>query len=323
LVIFKELQPLVEQVKDQLQKSVKDEFPHLLKDPIYYFLESSGKKIRPILTLLSCEAMGGKIEAAMAAAVGIELFHNFTLIHDDIMDKDDLRRGRYTVHKRWGEDSAILVGDALIGLAYEKMMQSSPQHFSGVLRLFNETLLKVCEGQALDKEFEKRPWIDLSEYIDMISKKTAWLFKLACQIGAILGGGSDKNVHLMTQFGNLLGIGFQIQDDLLDYIGEENMMGKKVGSDLKLDKKTYITLKYQEYIEKDRSLKANYPDSFTKFQNISDIQNVIISLGIAQEAQELVNQYIDNALSLIKKITSQDKQQKLFRLVQILRQRKY
>lgn len=323
MAIFQELQPLVELVQDELQKSVKDEFPHHLKDPIYYFLESPGKKIRPILTLLSCEAMGGKIEDAMAAAVGIELFHDFTLIHDDIMDKDDLRRGRYTVHKKWGEDYAILVGDALIGLAYEKMMQSPPQHFSKILRLFNETLLKVCEGQALDKEFEKRSRISVNDYIDMISKKTAWLFKLACQIGAILGRGSDKNVHLMAQFGNLLGIGFQIQDDLLDYIGEEKRMGKKVGSDLKLDKKTYVTLKYQEYIEKDKILKTRYPDSFTKFQNISDIQNVIITLGIAQETQELVNQYIDNALNLIKKITSRDKQQKLSRLVQILQQRKY
>lgn len=323
MAIFQELQPLVELVQDELQKSVKDEFPHHLKDPIYYFLESPGKKIRPILTLLSCEAMGGKIEDAMAAAVGIELFHDFTLIHDDIMDKDDLRRGRYTVHKKWGEDNAILVGDALIGLAYEKMMQSPPQYFSKILRLFNETLLKVCEGQALDKEFEKRSRIGVNDYIDMISKKTAWLFKLACQIGAILGGGSDKNVRQMAQFGNLLGIGFQIQDDLLDYIGEEKMMGKKVGSDLKLNKKTYVTLKYQEYIEKDKSLNTRYPDSFTKFQNISDIQNVIVTLGIAQETQELVNQYIDNALNLIKKITSQDKQQKLSRLVQILQQRKY
>ncbi len=323
MAIFEELQPLIDRVQDQLQKSVKDEFPSTLKEPIYYFLESPGKKIRPLLTLLSCEAIGGQYEDALHAAVGIELFHDFTLIHDDIMDQDDLRRGRYTVHKKWGEESAILVGDALIGLAYEKMMECKPQYLSTVIRLFNEALLKVCEGQALDKEFEDMQHVDLNDYLNMISKKTAWLFKLSCQIGAILGGGSQDRVKLMTQFGYFLGMGFQIQDDLLDYMGEENTLGKKIGSDLKMDKKTYITLKYREHILKNNDLLSKYPQTLTQYNEIKKVQNALNELGIVRETQNVVNQYIENALDLLKSVQPLTEENKLLRMVLSLQKRQY
>lgn len=323
MAIFEELQPLIDRVQDQLQKSVKDEFPSTLKEPIYYFLESPGKKIRPLLTLLSCEAVGGQYEDALLAAVGIELFHDFTLIHDDIMDRDDLRRGRYTVHKKWGEESAILVGDALIGLAYEKMMECKSQYLSTVIRLFNEALLKVCEGQALDKEFEDRQHVDLNDYLNMISKKTAWLFKLSCQIGAILGGGSKDQVNLMTQFGDFLGMGFQIQDDLLDYMGEENTLGKKIGSDLKMDKKTYITLKYREHILKNNDLISSYPQTLTKYNELTKVRNALNELGIVRETQNVVNQYIENALDLLKSVQPLTEENKLLRMVLCLQKRQY
>ena len=173
--------PLIDRIQQNLQGSVKNDFPQSLREPILYFLEAPGKKIRPLLTLLSCETVGGQLEDAIPAATGIELFHDFTLIHDDIMDRDDLRRGRYTIHKKWGEDTAILVGDALVGLAYEQMLASPEAYLSPVLNLFNETLIKVCEGQALDKEFEKRQQVSLEDYIDMITKKTAWLIRLSTQ----------------------------------------------------------------------------------------------------------------------------------------------
>ncbi len=323
MAIFTELQPLIDRLQNQLQKSVKDEFPSTLKDPIYYFLESPGKKIRPLLTLLSCEAVGGGYEDALQAAVGIELFHDFTLIHDDIMDRDDLRRGRYTVHKKWGEESAILVGDALIGLSYEKMMECKSQYLSKVIRLFNEALLKVCEGQALDKEFENRQHVDLNDYLNMISKKTAWLFKLSCQIGAILGGGSPDQVDLMTQFGYFLGMGFQIQDDLLDYMGEENTLGKKIGSDLKMDKKTYITLKYREHILKNNDLKSSYPQTLSQYNKITKVKNALIELGIARETENVVNQYIESALDLLKGVQPLTEENKLFQMVLALQKRQY
>jgi geranylgeranyl diphosphate synthase type II len=321
--IFEKLDPFIQRVQRELKSSVKKEFPQTLKEPIYYFLDSPGKKIRPLLTLLSCEAVGGDFEHAIPAAVGIELFHDFTLIHDDIMDKDDLRRGRQTIHKRWGEDSAILVGDALIGLAYEKMLQCHVSYLKDVLYLFNEAFIKVCEGQALDKEFENLDRVVIDDYIDMISKKTAWLFKLSCHLGSILGGGSESQIENMQTFGNLLGVGFQIQDDLLDYIGEESTLGKKVGSDLKMDKKTYITIKYQQHIAENRVTASRYPSSLSQYTDIHDIQDALGQLGIAEETQLLIDKYIKDALNLLEKVQPLNEDNRLYQIVSSLQKRNY
>jgi geranylgeranyl diphosphate synthase type II len=321
VAIFKQLAPLVNNIQQALQRSVKTEFPPSLREPILYFLESPGKKIRPLLTLLSCQAVGGKMDDAMPAAVGIELFHDFTLIHDDIMDKDDLRRGRFTVHKKWGEDSAILVGDLLVGLAYENMLQCHPEHLSRILTLFNETLIKVCEGQALDKEFEKREYVSPLEYIDMISKKTAWLFKLSTQLGAILGGAGEDLVDAMTRFGDSLGIGFQIQDDWLDYTGEESSLGKKVGSDLKLDKKTYVALSYAALMRDHPEMRAKYPHRMSDYRSLPQLKEDLFQLGIAAEVEARINGYMDNALKSLKRIRSLDESNRLYQLVLALHKR--
>ena len=319
--VFKKFNILINHIQEELQQSVKRDFPQSLQEPILYFLEAPGKKIRPLLTIFSCQSVGGSVEAAMPAALGIELFHDFTLIHDDIMDRDDLRRGRFTIHKKWGEDTAILVGDALVGLAYERMLKSPEPYLARVLNLFNETLIKVCEGQALDKEFEKRRQVTLDDYIDMISKKTAWLIRLSTQLGAILGGGDESQIQAMTHFGNQLGIGFQIQDDWLDYVGEENSLGKQVGSDLKLDKKTFISLKYQEIIGSNPEYIKKYPEKLIDFESLSELKSALFELNIAGEIQKLIDHYISDALNSLKKVQPLNDENNLYQLVVSLQKR--
>jgi geranylgeranyl diphosphate synthase type II len=323
LTIFKKLEPFLDQIQQELQHSIKPDYPQSIKDPIVYFLETPGKKIRPLLTLLCAEAVGGKTSDAFSAAVGIELFHDFTLIHDDIMDRDDMRRGRFTVHKKWGEDSAILVGDMMIGMAFEKMLACEAQYIQSVLPLFNEALIKVCEGQALDKEFEIRENVSLDDYLDMISKKTAWLFKLSCEIGAILGGGSAEEVETMRQFGNLLGIGFQIQDDLLDYIGEEKTLGKKVGSDLKMHKKTYVTLLYSQKVGQQSDNANNFPFTISQFSSLPDLKTALFDLGIVDETRKLVDDYIRGAIRLLERIQPLTESNDLYQMVLALQERDY
>ncbi|UCF63773.1 MAG: polyprenyl synthetase family protein [bacterium] len=319
--IFNQLAPHLNQIHTQLQESVRESFPVSLRDPILYFLESTGKKIRPLLTILSCEAVGGKMANAMPAALGIELFHDFTLIHDDIMDRDELRRGRYTIHTKWGEDVAILVGDALVGLAYERFLQCDTRHLRQIMQLFTDTLIKVCEGQALDKEFEKREDVNLEQYLDMITKKTAWLIRLSTQVGAILGNGSQEQVGLMTHFGNQLGIAFQIQDDWLDYAGEENTLGKKVGSDLKLDKKTYISLKYQEILSQKPDLKNMYPGRLSGFNSLPDLKKALLDLEIAQQIEQLIDSYFNDALQALEKVLPLSNENQIYQVVLSLQKR--
>jgi geranylgeranyl pyrophosphate synthase len=181
-----------------------------------------------------------------ACAVAIELLHNFTLVHDDIMDHDDLRRGHATVHTKWDESVAILAGDGLIGLAYRQLLKTPPQYLVPVCQLFTEGVVEVCEGQAFDKEFESRDDVSLPEYFRMIGKKTGRLITMATQIGAILGGGSDAEVEILRQYGQILGTAFQIQDDLLDIVESEDVIGKTFGSDVTSGKKTFLMIRALE-----------------------------------------------------------------------------
>ncbi len=321
--ILEKLQPLNDRIQEKLLSSIDDEFPRTLKDPIRYFLETPGKKIRPLLTLLCSRAAGGSAEDALPAAVGIELFHDFTLIHDDIMDQDELRRGRVTIHKKWDEGTAILVGDALVGMAYTFLVQSNPAHLSEVVNLFSEGLIKVCEGQALDKEFEGRDRVEMPEYLDMISKKTAWLFKLSCQIGAILGGATREAVQKFAAFGHQLGIAFQVQDDLLDLVADESRLGKKVGSDFEMHKKTYPSVKYQEYIRNHPDAAARYPDSFHGFASLDQLKQAMDELGLVAEIHRDLDEIFRQALEQLQYLQPLDEENDIYQLVQFLRIRQY
>lgn len=218
-----------------------------LYDPIRYTLGGGGKRLRPVLTLMACEAFGKSAETALNTALGIEVFHNFTLLHDDVMDRSDMRRGRSTVHVRWDENTAILSGDAMLTLATELVAKVPDSQLAEILRVFNRGAMDVYEGQALDMDFERRDSVSLSEYIHMISLKTGALLATALHMGAIVGGADKKSAEALYRYGMQLGIAFQIHDDYLDIYGNETRLGKPIGGDVQNNKQTYLLLSALEH----------------------------------------------------------------------------
>ncbi len=219
--------------------SLYTEGPSLLVEPVRYALSGAGKRLRPILTLLTAEACGGGEEDALQAAVSVELLHNFTLVHDDIMDRDHTRHGQASVHTKWDDGVALLAGDAMLVLALAELHRS-PRHAEALASSFAAGALAVCEGQALDKEFESRVMVSLDEYNRMIDLKTGSMLALATEMGAIAAGAEQGRVEQAKQFGALLGRAFQIQDDLLEIYSDTDKMGKSLGSDILAEKKTYL-----------------------------------------------------------------------------------
>ena len=317
---FKECRDLINR---SLMEAVHPDLANSLREPILYFLEMPGKKIRPLMTLFACEAVGGQQHQALPAATAIELFHDFTLIHDDIMDNDDMRRGYPTLHVKYGEDTAILVGDTLIGLAYTQLLKSPDQAIKELVTIFTEALVKVSDGQALDKEFETRTTVSLDEYLDMIGKKTAWLFRDACALGAICGGGDKEAVTALSHFGYSIGMGFQVQDDLLDFVADESKLGKKVGSDFLLDKKTYVVLKYKEKLATNPALAEKYPTQISDYGSLGEFQDALETLGIIGEVQALAERYITDAMASLAKVQPLVDDNPLYQLTRFLRSRQY
>ncbi len=240
---FKEL---VQSFEERLNNNLPfKQTPDTLYEPCRYFMQIGGKRVRPVICLMSNEMFGDITEDAWRAAMGVELFHNFTLIHDDIMDKSPLRRGQVTVHERNGLTSAILSGDVMAIYAYDQLAHirtSLPQ----ILQLFNKTSIEVCEGQQLDMDFESRNDVSIDEYLQMITLKTSVLLACSLKMGALLGGATDGNAEKLYEFGKNLGIAFQLQDDYLDAFGNGEKTGKQKGGDIKANKKTYLLLKAME-----------------------------------------------------------------------------
>jgi geranylgeranyl diphosphate synthase type II len=199
--------------------------------------------------LISCELFGGKAEDAIDAAIAVEILHNFTLVHDDIMDNASTRRGRETIHKKWDVNSAILVGDELIGLSYRALLNTKTGSIAEIVKTFTDGIIEVCEGQAMDKEFELSDNVTINNYYVMIRKKTAELLKASASIGAIIGGADEQSVNAVKSYAENVGLAFQIQDDLLDVIGIESKFGKKIGGDILEKKKTFLYLKALEVLD--------------------------------------------------------------------------
>ena len=220
--------------------------PENLYQPLEYFLQLGGKRIRPLLTLMSSEMFGLPKESALQASLAVELFHNFSLIHDDIMDKAPLRRGKQTVHLKWNDDIAILSGDVLLIKAYQAIAKQEARHIPMLLDVFNNTAVEVCEGQQMDMDFESREYVAIEEYIEMIRLKTSVLLGCALAFGAIVSDASEKDRTLIYEFGQNLGIAFQIQDDILDLYGDPEKFGKQIGGDIIANKKTLLLLKALE-----------------------------------------------------------------------------
>lgn len=290
-----------------LLKTVKNRKPESLYEPASYIIAGSGKRIRPLLVLLACKAVGGKFDAAYNAAVSVELLHNFTLVHDDIMDNADKRRGRITLHKKHDINTAILVGDSLLSIAYEYLLKDVKNSDVEVVSIFTQALIDVCEGQSLDKDFELRKVVSLNEYLKMISLKTAALAKMCCKIGAMLGGGNAKQINALAEYGQNIGIAFQIQDDLLDITGKEEKFGKSIGGDLVEGKKTYLFLKALEKAKGKEKilLQRIISNKGIASGEISLYKNLYINLGVIDDSVNAVERYTQKALNPLK-ILSRD-----------------
>ena len=281
-----------------LRKALNGRKPEKLYSPAYYIIESGGKRLRPLLVLLAAKAVGGKYSDAHYTGAAVELLHNFTLVHDDIMDNADKRRGRLTLHVKYDDDTAILAGDSLLAVAYESLLKDCNGNSKEILADFTKGLVEVCEGQSLDKEYETRTSITLSDYIKMIQKKTAAMLEMCCSLGARLGNGSPSEVKALSSFGRNIGIAFQIQDDLLDITAEETEFGKSIGGDLVEGKKTFLLVKALEKAKgKDR-------DKFTSLikskgirrNQIGKYKELYVKLGVIDDAKKEIKKYTKRAL---------------------------
>jgi geranylgeranyl diphosphate synthase type II len=242
----KHFSELLNRERKKIDKILFDSFDNRNPDTLYlpaaYILKSGGKRLRPLLVIFSARAVNNQFKKGYYAAAAVELLHNFTLVHDDIMDNAEKRRGLLTLHKKYDINTAILVGDSLLAVAYETLLMDCSGDSKKIVSSFTKSLVEVCEGQSLDKEFEMRDNVSVDEYLMMIRKKTSALFEMCCKLGAILGGGNANQVKALSTFGRNLGMAFQIQDDLLDILGPEEEFGKISGGDLIEGKKTFLFL---------------------------------------------------------------------------------
>lgn len=280
--------------------------PKSLYEPIEYVLSAGGKRIRPVLLLMSYNLYKDDIEAAMWTASGLETYHNYTLLHDDLMDKADMRRGRLTVHNKWNENTAILSGDSMLVLAYERIAKCDNSKLRAVLDCFTKTALEIGEGQQYDMDFETRNDVSEDEYIEMIRLKTSVLLACAMKIGAILADADDEDQENLYRFGENIGLAFQLQDDYLDVYGDEKTFGKNIGGDICNNKKTYMLINAcsmatgEDKRELTSWLSAKDFDKTEKIKAITDIYN---KLGIDKLALRKIESYFEIAqkyLSLIK-----------------------
>ena len=237
---------LLDKINNHLSEIQITRTPEGLYEPIEYILSLGGKRIRPVLMLMAYNLYKEDVSSIYDPATGIEVYHNHTLLHDDLMDRSDMRRGKPTVHKVWNDNTAILSGDTMLILAFRYVAGCAPEHLKEVIDLFSLTALEICEGQQMDMEFERRSDVREEEYIEMIRLKTAVLLAAGLKIGAILGGASSEDAEKLYDFGVQIGIAFQLQDDLLDVYGDSAVFGKKIGGDILCNKKTYMLIKALE-----------------------------------------------------------------------------
>jgi geranylgeranyl diphosphate synthase type II len=285
--------------------------PKNLYDPINYILSLGGKRMRPVLTLMTTEIFNEDYKKALNAATAVEVFHNFSLIHDDIMDDAPLRRGNQTVHEKWDINTGILSGDAMLILAYQYFEEYEPVVFQQLAKLFSKTALEVCEGQQYDVDFETRDDVSISEYLKMIEYKTAVLVAAAMKMGAIVAKTSEENANLIYDFGLNLGTAFQLQDDYLDAFGDPETFGKQVGGDIIENKKTYLYLKALEFGSESEVAQLTHLFSIQPNNNedkINSIKEVFISSGASKATQEAIKNYTLKAFETLEKMSiSEDK----------------
>jgi geranylgeranyl diphosphate synthase type II len=296
-------------ISTYLQSQYETKEPRNLYEPIHYILDLGGKRMRPVLTLMSAEVFDADYKKALPAALAVEVFHNFSLVHDDIMDDAPLRRGHETVHEKWNINTGILSGDAMLILAYQYFEQYEPVIFRDLAKLFSKTALEVCEGQQWDVDFEDRTDVTIPEYLKMIQYKTAVLVAAAMKMGAIIAETSVENANLIYDFGLNLGLAFQLQDDFLDAFGNPETFGKQVGGDIIENKKTYLYLKAvafsnQEEAEELKRLFAIQPeDSTDKIERVKALFN---SSGASKATQDAIQDFTFKAFQMLDQMNISD-----------------
>ena len=320
----------LENYTKKIDKGLKEinlpEKPNNLYDPLRYFFALGGKRIRPILTLLAAEKFTAKDSRinALDAALAIEVFHNFSLVHDDIMDEAPVRRGKPTVHTKWDANIAILSGDVMLVKAYQYLNNYPAEVSKKLIDVFNKTAIEVCEGQQMDMDFEKRVLVEQDEYLKMISLKTSVLLGCALQLGAIVGGADLKAQNELYQFGLNMGVAFQIQDDILDLYGDSTLVGKQVGGDIIANKNTLLMiLARQEANEKQLSSLEALLKGVDNNKKIEGIITLFESLNVKEKCQDLMNVFYKKAENHLQKIELKDEQSGLWALISLLKKRSY
>ncbi|HCP92819.1 MAG TPA: isoprenyl synthetase [Bacteroidetes bacterium] len=299
---YKEFYTLIEQ---RIAAFSFDGNPPELYNPLAYMLSLGGKRLRPVLVLMANDIFGGDTEKAVSAALAVEVFHNFTLVHDDIMDKADIRRGMPTVHKKWNETVGILSGDLMMIKATQLLCETDTSRLKDLLGIFNTTAVEVCEGQQIDMNFESRSDVSVDEYIQMITLKTAVLLGGSLKLGALVADASLENANHMYDFGKNIGIAFQIQDDLLDSFGEGDKIGKKIGGDIAANKKTLLLINAFEKADtltRQEMEQLMHNTTVTEQQKIDGILAIYNKLNVKDEANKLKEEYLKRAFAHLEKV---------------------
>ena len=313
---FNELQKIIEKEIDGLEFSAP---PEGLFEPMKYILDIGGKRLRPILVLFGANLYKDDLSKVCLPAIGIEIFHNFTLLHDDVMDNAPIRRSKKTVHEKWNSNVAILSGDAMSIKAYQYIGSCEDKYLRGVLTVFNQTALEVCEGQQFDMEFEDRNDVEIEEYLNMIRLKTAVLLGGSLKMGAIMGDASSTDSELLYHFGVNLGMAFQLQDDLLDVFGDEAVFGKKIGGDILSNKKTFLLIKALETasgdVEKELKSWITAKD-FNPKEKIKAVRVIYEQLNVRESSQKKIENYFSLCLEYLDKVNVEaEKKKELYILV--------
>ena len=300
---------ILKKVNAALDALPYDRTPQSLYAPVKYVLSLGGKRIRPVLMLMGYNLYKENPEDIMMQALGLETYHNYTLLHDDLMDNADLRRGHETVHKRWDANTAILSGDSMLVLAYQRMQQCDARHLPAVLDLFTETALEIGEGQQYDMDFETRNDVTEDEYIEMIRLKTSVLLACALKIGAILGDASERDADLLYKYGEQVGLAFQLQDDLLDVYGDEKVFGKAIGGDITSNKKTYMLINAvnrANAVQRAELMRWIEAKQFDRQEKIAAVTRLYDEIGIRQLCEEKINYYFEQSKNYLEQVSVAD-----------------
>ena len=308
---------LLVKVNDFLDNLKYDRKPSGLYDPVKYVLSMGGKRIRPVLMLLSYGLFKDDVESVLMPACALETYHNYTLLHDDLMDNADMRRGHETVHRKWDANTAILSGDSMLVLAYERMAKCNPVYLSDVLHTFTETALEIGEGQQYDMEFETRNDVTEDEYIEMIRLKTSVLLACAQKIGAILAGASKQDQDNLYKFGEQIGLAFQLQDDYLDVYGDPKVFGKKVGGDIICNKKTYMLINAYNRADAEQRRELQHwmaAETFNSDEKVAAVTAIYNKVGVDKLAIEKIAYYFEESKKYLDAVQVSDERKAELRL---------